>query len=140
MPRTCREGNKSSRGSVRARSEPGLKMICWQPAPPGCGPSGHYQGPMSRPHPDPSPVAAAPRSLAQARLRTLESPNSCPLFPAHLPRSHWGARQKQQVKGMPYFPSLHEDDMCTYIFKLANIGNPLDFFFIIVLSRMFLFA
>lgn len=38
-------GNKSGRGSVRDRSEPGLKMIYWQSAAPGWGQSGHYQGP-----------------------------------------------------------------------------------------------
>lgn len=34
-------GNKSGRGSVRERSEPGLKMICCQAAPLGWGQPGH---------------------------------------------------------------------------------------------------
>lgn len=43
--RAHRAGNKSGRGSVRERSEPGLKMICWQSAPPSWGQCDHYQSP-----------------------------------------------------------------------------------------------
>lgn len=133
MLRAHRAGNKSSRGSVRERSEPGLKMICRQSAPPGWGQCDHYKGPGRWPWQLECQLCSSRATPQGLRRELLFAASSAPRWaPTTHHWSHLGTvadwscgsdTATFSLRGAGKAISLHTD--VYIIFKLGNEGNPL---------------